>query len=376
MKLIAQVRLYPTKEQAAALKQTLERANAACHWISQRAWGTRTFKRYPLQSLTYYEVKAQFGLSAQMVIRCLAKVADAYLKDTDQPRNFRPLGSIAYDDRLLSWYTDQDAVSIWTLNGREHIPYGAGERQRELLHYRQGETDLVFWNGMFLLLATCEIPDPNERDVAEALGVDLGVTNIATTSDGEMMTSAPVERNRQRLHKLRAALQARGSLSAKRHLRKLAGRQYRFQKDTNHVIAKRLVDTAQRTHRAIGLEDLTGIRARTRARGADHRARHSNWAFVQLRTFITYKARLVGIPIRVIDPRYTSQQCACCGFIDPGNRRSQAEFLCLACGHTDHADVNAAKNIAVRATVISPIVSDADLSAAPETSPRLQAWSL
>jgi predicted transposase len=342
MKLTAQVRLYPTKEQVAALKHTLEQANAACDFISQRAWETRTFKRYPLQSLTYYEVKAKFGLSAQMVIRCLAKVADAYLLDTDQPRRFRPLGSIAYDDRILSWYTDNDAVSIWTVNGREHIPYGAGERQRERLRYRQGETDLVYWNGMFFLLATCEIPDPDERDVAEALGVDLGVTNIATTSDGEIMTSEPIERHRQRMQKLRADLQARGSLSAKHHLRKLAGRQYRFQKDTNHVIARRLMDAAQRTNRAIALEELTGIRA-----------------------------RLAGIPVRVIDPRHTSQQCSCCGYIDPRNRRSQAEFLCLSCGHTDHADVNAAKNIAVRATVISPIVSDAALSAAPETSPRL-----
>jgi IS605 OrfB family transposase len=363
MKLIAQVRLYPTQDQGIALKQTLERANAACNWISEQAWQSRIFRRYDLQNLTYYEARARFGLSAQMVIRCLAKVADAYRLSTETKRTFRPLGSIAYDDRILSWYTEKDAVSIWSINGREYISYGAGERQRELLRYRQGETDLIYWNGMFFLLAVCDIPDPDERDVAGALGVDLGVTNIATTSDGDMMTNDLIEQNRQRMQTLRSDLQARGSLSAKRHLRELSGRQRRFQKDVNHVISKRLVETAQRTNRAIALEELTGIRARTRARGADQRARHSNWSFGQLRAFIAYKARLAGIPVILVDPAYTSQQCSCCGCVDKRHRRSQSDFLCLSCGHTAHADVNAAKNIASRATVISPMVSDAPLTA-------------
>jgi len=373
MKLIAQVRLYPTKDQYAALKQTLETANAACDFISARALRAQVFHRYGMQNLTYYEVRERFNLSAQMVIRCLAKVADAYRLERRTPRTFKPLGSIAYDDRILSWYTDRNEISIWTVDGRQRIPYGAGERQRELLQSRQGETDLVLFNGMFFLLATCELPDPEPRDVAEALGVDLGVTNIATTSDGDVLTSQPVEHNRQRMQRLRSDLQARGSLSAKRHLRKLAGRQRRFQKDINHQISKRLVAEAQRTNRAIALEDLTGIRARTRARGAEQRARHSNWGFAQLRQFIDYKARLAGVPVVLVDPKYTSQQCACCGHIEKANRRSQSEFLCCACGQAAHADVNAARNIALRAEVMPPIVSDASALAdvAPETSPRL-----
>ena len=373
MKLIAQVRLYPTKDQHATLKHTLEMANAACNYISARAFEAQIFHRYGMQNLTYYDARARFDLSAQMVIRCLAKVADAYARDHKTLRTFKPLGSIAYDDRILSWKPNRQEVSIWTTDGRQTIPFGAGGRQLELLAHRQGETDLVFWNGMFFLLATCEIPDPEPRDVETALGVDLGVTNIATTSDGDVLTSAPVERNRQRMQQLRSNLQARGSLSAKRHLRRLAGRQRRFQKDVNHTISKRLVETAQRTNRAIALEDLTHIRARTRARGAEQRARHSNWSFAQLRQFIDYKARLAGIPVVLVDPKYTSQQCAVCGHIEKANRRSQSEFLCCACGHAAHADVNAAENIALRAGVMPPIVSDASAlaSAAPETSPRL-----
>ncbi len=57
----------------------------------------------------------------------------------------------------------------------------------------------------------------------------------------------------------------------------------------------------------------------------------------------------------MIDGAYTSQQCSVCGFISPDNRTSQAEFRCLACGHAENADLNAALNIAARALVNEPI---------------------
>lgn len=122
MKLIAQVRLYPTKEQHAALKQTLETANAACNYISARAFEAQVFHRYKIQNLTYYEVRKRFNLSAQMTIRCLAKVADAYALDCNTQRTFKPLGAIAYDDRILSWEYDNQVVSIWTVRAEVMPP--------------------------------------------------------------------------------------------------------------------------------------------------------------------------------------------------------------------------------------------------------------
>lgn len=357
MKLIAQVKLQPDNEQRAALFETLEQANALCNWLNEQAWEQRKFRRFALQTATYHSARERSGLAAQVVIRCLAKVADAYNLDRNTQRTFKSHGAIGYDDRILSWYTDQHAVSIWSVSGRLHIPYRAGERQHELLRYRQGESDLVYRKGEFYLLATCEIPDPDERDVDTALGVDLGVTNIATTSDGDIMTQDAIEKNRRKHQRLRTDLQQRGSLSAKRHLRKLVGRQRRFQKDINHQISKRLVQVAERTHRGIALEDLTHIRSRTRVKGSENRARHSNWAFAQLRQFIVYKARMAGVRVWVVDPRYTSQRCVACGHIERANRKSQSEFSCCACGYTAHADVNAANNIAW-AVVMQPIVSE------------------
>jgi hypothetical protein len=207
MKLIAQVRLYPTDEQHHYLKETLEKANAACDQLSAFAWDNQVFRQYDLHQAQYYAVREATGLSAQMTVRCIAKVADSYKLDNKRKRMFRPHGAIAYDDRILSWNLEKQVASMWSVGGRLAIPYKGGERQLELLAHRMGETDLVFRQGVFYLLAVCDIPDPDERDVDAALGVDMGVVNIAITSDGDVFTNEIVERNRQRMHKTCRRLQ-------------------------------------------------------------------------------------------------------------------------------------------------------------------------
>ncbi len=349
MKLIAHIRLDPTAEQHAALLATLAEANAACDAISSIAWQVREFRRLPLQKRSYHQVKHSFRLGAQVLIRCIAKVADAYTLDRKVQRTFRPHGAIAFDDRNLSWYTDKGAVSIWTVEGRQYIPYSLGEHQRKLLAYRKGESDLVYHKGVFYLLAVCDVPEPDEQQMNGVLGIDLGIVNLATDSDGEAHSGQQIDHKRQWYAQRRAALQSVGTKSAKRRLRQLSGRQRRFQKDTNHRISKRLVAKAERTKRAIGVEELTHIRQRTRARGPEHRARHSNWAFAQLRQFISYKARRAGVPVVAVDPRNTSRTCSACGHCEKANRRSQAEFCCVVCGHQAPAEVNAAINIRNRA---------------------------
>ena len=68
-------------------------------------------------------------------------------------------------------------------------------------------------------------------------------------------------------------------------------------------------------------------------------------SWFQFETFQTYKSEFLGGSVVKIDPRHTSVTCARCGSRDKGNRENQAKFLCLSCGHSDHADVNAAVNI-------------------------------
>jgi putative transposase len=83
-----------------------------------------------------------------------------------------------------------------------------------------------------------------------------------------------------------------------------------------------------------------GARAKT---GLNRSISDSGWG--QLLTFLAYKAEDAGRQVIAVDPRHTSQRCSSCGHVAKENRVSRATFRCVACGHHDHADLNAACNI-------------------------------
>nr|MBA3243256.1 transposase [Acidobacteriota bacterium] len=89
MKLIAQVKLQPTKRQKSALYSTLHEANIACNAVSEIAWEAQTFGQYNLHKIAYAKMRERFLLSAQVVVRCIAKVADAYKLDKKSKREFK-----------------------------------------------------------------------------------------------------------------------------------------------------------------------------------------------------------------------------------------------------------------------------------------------
>lgn len=356
MKLTAKIKLLPTEAQADSLRRTLTQANLACDHISQVAWDSRTFGRNKLHPKVYRVAKEQFGLSAQMACRSIKKVVDAYYVTRHIRHTFRPLGGIAYDSRILTYKAD--SVSIWTVDGRLHIPFISGDYQAALLAYQKGETDLVLIRGQFYLCATCDIKEPAPFEPLDVLGVDLGIVNIAVDSDSVRYSGAHLNNLRRRRRKQRKQIQAVGTKSARRKLKKLSGKERRFATHVNHCISKQIVEKAKRTNRAIAMEDLTGIRQRVRVRRSQRDSLHS-WAFYQLGGFVGYKAQREGVPKLPIDPRNSSRECAICGCVDKRNRKSQSVFLCVGCGHADHADDNAASVLRNRgrATVNLPIVS-------------------
>ncbi len=352
MKLTIGLKLKPTREQADSLRRTLYRANEAANEASRIAWDAGIFGQFQLHRLSYAVIRERFGLSAQVAVRIIAKVADAYKLDRRAKRVFRKDGSIAYDARILRYFDTE--VSIWALDGRLRIPFTCGESQRKLLAHQQGESDLVLRKGRWYLFATIEVIEPATDEPGGFLGVDFGITQLASTSDGQHFSGRDVERVRVRTQRIKRALQRRGTKSAKRHLKKLAGRERRFKKDTNHSISKQLVAQAKGTTRALAIEDLKGFRVTVRK---SQREQFGKWSFRELRGFIEYKARFAGVLVVAVNPRNTSKACSACGHIASANRRSQSEFVCVQCGYSSNADFNAACNIATRAAVVRPIVA-------------------
>lgn len=229
MKLTVAVKLTPTQEQAHALRCTLERANEAANYLSEYAWQEQTFGQWTLHKARYYDLRDRFVLPAQIAVRVIAKVADAYKLDKKTQRIFKPHGSLAFDERILRWYISKQQVSITTLQGRQHIPFLCDNRALDMLQSQQGETDLVYRNGEFFLFSTVNREEPPPGETKGWLGVDLGIVNLLTDSDGVIYSGDAIERNRRIHAHRRRNLQRKGTRSAHCKLRKIAGKQARFQ---------------------------------------------------------------------------------------------------------------------------------------------------
>ncbi|MGI5289490.1 RNA-guided endonuclease InsQ/TnpB family protein [Nonomuraea polychroma] len=377
MKLVVQVKLLPTTEQAEALEATLHQLNQAANKVSRLAFETQTFGVYGLRSQVYSELKAA-GLGAQQAQHVIKKVADAYTslrglisngrltgrrrrKAESKPITFRPEAAHPFDDRCLSWLHNVRTVSIWTVHGRvKNIAFtGSPGQLKTLATYRRGETDLLLRDEVWYLVATCEIPQaPLKADPDGWIGVDRGIVNLATTSDGINYSGQKLTGYRRKMAQVRAELQAKGTKSARRKLKRRAKRERRFAIQTNHVIANEIVADAQRTGRGIAVEELAGIRDRVRL-WPSQRATISNWPFHQLGECLAYKARRAGVAFVEVDPAFTSQMCPnrWCGHTARANRPSRDSFRCGSCGFAGPADHIAALNVCRRASAVWAFVN-------------------
>ncbi|WP_373278595.1 RNA-guided endonuclease InsQ/TnpB family protein [Alicyclobacillus shizuokensis] len=143
------------------------------------------------------------------------------------------------------------------------------------------------------------------------IGVDMGLNRPAVTSDAQFLGERRWKDIDRRYFRLKRSLQAKGTRSAKRHLRRLSGKVHRFRRDCDHVISRRIVDSVP-VGSVIVIENLNHIRSRTKQRGRESRRRLHSWTFAQLRTFLEYKAEAKGCLVVGIDPRHTSQRCSKC----------------------------------------------------------------
>jgi IS605 OrfB family transposase len=371
VKVVVQVKLLPDAVQESALVATLSTVNDAVNWVSCSGFdhhGLNASVR-DLRKLCYGELKAR-GLGAQAAQHVIKRVVDACaalranirngnlggpqsrrrVKAESKPVRFRPDAAHTYDDRCLSWQIDAGTVSIWTMHGRlKNLRFtGSAGQLKVLRNHRRGESDLIHRDGRWFLIATCDVPVADLVEPTDWIGVDRGICNLATTSDGDNFSGRRVGRYRRWQARKRAELQARRTRSASRRLKRRARKEARHSRHVNHRIASEIVAVAQRTGRGVALEDLGGIRDRVTV-ARHQRATHSSWPFRQLGEFITYKARLVGVPVLVVDATYTSQTCPRCGHVSRSNRPTRDHFRCRRCGLAGPADVVAAVNVRNRA---------------------------
>lgn len=380
-------KIQPTDDEAQHIDATLQTFADACAYIHATI-PERIVNVMRMQAMLYYDVRGKFGLSSNLTQQAFRRVSGnrkTARATGASVKAFDPT-SIQHDQRIFS-FTERDwSLSLTLLRSRVHFHLVLGSYQRGKLkgHKPKSAQLCKHRDGSYAVHIQVKVSLPDPTPPRDVIGVDLGRTDIAHTSEGQRWDGGDIRRCRDRYTRLRAGLQqkaSKGTRSTRRRCRqlldRLSGREKRFQRHTNHVISKTLVETAAQSQSALALEDLTGIRERTNAQPRRKRERRlgNHWAFFQLRQFATYKAALAGVVVLVVPPAYTSQMCHVCLHI---GSRSGKRFTCInpVCEWCGDADGNASQNIRILGISLSDPRGPWLTSSwrAPEKPQVLEAW--
>ncbi|MFI0370032.1 RNA-guided endonuclease InsQ/TnpB family protein [Actinomadura sp. 1N219] len=367
---VSRYRLCPTPVQEAGLLEHCGHARFVWNLaVEQHTWWTRRrgpAPGYVAQARQLTEARAAnpwLAAGAQTVqqqaLRDFAQAMANFFAGTHRRPTWRKAGvhegfrivgarGRAWEVRRLSRRTGEVRVpKVGWVRFRLSRPVPGGVRSFRVVRDRAGRWHVAFAH------VPAPVPAPGN---GEAVGVDRGVAVSAALSTGETLnvpglTAGEAVRLKRLLRRLARA--RRGSNRRARIKAAIARLRARESDRRKDWVEKTSTDLARRFD-LIAVEDLN-VRAMTRsakgtidAPGAGVRAKAglnrsilaSGWG--RLVTRLEHKAPGRLVPV---DPAYTSQTCHACGHCARDNRESQAVFRCVACGHRDNADVNAACNI-------------------------------
>ena len=436
----AKLKLNTTPEQRKLLRETQLAYRDALNFVSEWSFANgKTNNQDKLQKACYDVVRERFGLPAQMACNIPRMVGSTYkglwtkvkqnaaarkagftkkrYKGLDKaPKFVSPV--ITYNIGRDYSVKTENRVSVNTLDGRVVVGYTGYTKHVELIQdgtRKDAKTTQIgaakLWydkpRRQFYLLVSLEVErtDAQLSDHKQVVGVDVGRRYLAVATNAKNETAffpgKEIVHKANRYARLTKRLQQKGTRSAKRRILAISGRERRLKLDANHVVSKRIIERYPNS--IIGIEELTGIRERTKRKGGKKATKQqrkanavqSKWAFSELHALLAYKATLAGSMVVKVDANHTSKGCPCCGHVSDQNRPGKGLlFSCENCGYHLHADLVGARNITLRTLLIRqdwmstgvlslrPDGSDkeakavrlqryAELRWSPDTSPRL-----
>ncbi|MBI4451115.1 IS200/IS605 family element transposase accessory protein TnpB [Candidatus Woesearchaeota archaeon] len=318
---------------------TIKAYGAGLQYCVDAAWKQGIKNNVKLHHVVYKHLRST-GLPSQLAVACVAQAAGIVKRAKTRPVIRR--GSVGYNFPR-SANLQGNVLNIRTLTNRERFVLNIPPcYQQYFASWKVCESLLRMDNkgrAYFVFVFSKEI-DARSSNNRSCLGVDLGIKNLAVTSDGRFFHSPQAKTFKRKFKYLRSKLQAKGTRASKRLLHKLAGRETRYMTWVNHNVSKTIV--SEFGGNKMVMEDLRGIRKTSRGRTLNYWI--SNWSYAQLQSFIQYKAERQGIQVLRVKPHYTSQLCHKCGTL---GTRSAGSFACSHCGFgLFSADLNAARNLA------------------------------
>ena len=391
--LTAKFQIMVSDEQKELLYSTMKAFADACSYVAEHVFRTRDLAAAHIQKDMYYEIRARFGMRAQMAQSCIRTVRAAYkaIKTSQHkwimPRFRAPQLDLVWN-RDYTLNKDKDRFSVNTLTGRIRVPFYSKGMDIHLADgCVYGTAKLVYKHGKFFLHipVTREVEELRPEDVNNVVGVDRGIRFLATTYDSAGKTrfydGKAVKQKRAHYKLKRSELQRVGTPSSRRRLKAIGQRENRWIHDVNHRISKALteIDTGNNDRQALNtmfaldvnhrisnarteintdnndgnalntmfvLEDLTGIRSATERVRVHDRYVSASWPYYDLEQKLIYKALRNHQLVVKVDPAYTSQTCPKCGHREKANRDKKKHlFCCRSCGYSSNDDRIAAMNL-------------------------------
>ena len=318
------------------LLETMEQYSKAAQIVADTGYGQQICNKRMLHDATYELIRGMSQLPAQLVCSSRDKACEVlkavFRKHGSKPE-FKQHLAIRYDARSFSF--KETEVSLCSIQGRIKIPIHIAEYYKQYLDCDVCSADLIYDRKHRMFLHVTLSKEVELQQNGNVVGIDIGVNPLAITSNRQFCHNTMMP-TIKRYERLRCSLQAKGTKSASRHLKKMSGREQRFKANVNHIVSKAIVARLQ-IGDTVALEDVTGIR-----RGKRGHQWH-RWNFRQLDTFVSYKAARNGNSIVEVNPAYTSQRCSKCHSME--TERTRGWFHCKSCGYQVNSHLNASYNI-------------------------------
>jgi predicted transposase len=234
-------KLQPTPQQVVQIEATLKAFADACNYANKQIKPQITSKT-TIQNLVYQDLRSMFGLSANLAVRVCARVGAnrKTAKVKGKPvKAFKPT-SADYDARIFDFREKDWSASLTLIGGREHIPLQVANYQIGKLKDKKPTSAQLckHRDGLFYLHIQLTEDAPTPIKSSKVIGVDFGRRDIAITSNGDKWDGKQITKTRDRFNRVRASLQKKGTKGAKRALKRLSGKERRYQTWMNHTISK------------------------------------------------------------------------------------------------------------------------------------------
>lgn len=337
---------FENKADKDKLRQTLEQQQLAFNICSELHFGAPKNSIVDMHAKAYKEIRARHPeINSMIVVQaerdCLSKYRSAkknkhVLTEPIKKKNL----SLQYNSALYTFKGDRYHIKAG--EKRIYVSYQRYAKLNEMFsQYKVYDPGVFFKGNQAYFAFTFEVPEIINREQELACGIDLGIKRYAATSEGVVFQDKVYNKRKRELRYLKRQLQAKGTKSAKRHLKKIRHKEFNRSDNFCHALANKIIKSTKAN--VLVLEDLSEIKKKP------HKYKNLNKIsqvpFFKLRFILAYKAPLHGKRVETVNPAYTSQ-------VDHRTRRKSGTRK--GCryyskrGLVWDADGNAAVNIARR----------------------------